>query len=98
MDPVENDVLIIGTDGLWDVTSNEKAGSIVKTCLDQFSPDDPNRLVHISYLCSYTGYMNTATSFCLNFPWFTLDFVLYVIICKTCIVTYITLRRLLKTI
>ncbi|KAK2142898.1 hypothetical protein LSH36_900g00062 [Paralvinella palmiformis] len=45
MDPGENDVLIIGTDGLWDVTSNEKAGSIVKTCLDQFNPDDPNRYV-----------------------------------------------------
>ena len=43
LDPGENDVLIIGTDGLWDVTSNEKAGSIVRTCLEQFSADDPNR-------------------------------------------------------
>lgn len=35
----ENDVLIMGTDGLWDVTNNEKTLEIVKRSLSHFSPN-----------------------------------------------------------
>ncbi|XP_046405295.1 protein phosphatase 1H [Ischnura elegans] len=40
----DSDVLIMGTDGLWDVTDNEKATEIVKKSLDHFPADvEPGR-------------------------------------------------------
>ncbi|XP_071442574.1 protein phosphatase 1H [Hetaerina americana] len=40
----DSDVLIMGTDGLWDVTNNEKATEIVKKSLDHFPADvEPGR-------------------------------------------------------
>jgi hypothetical protein len=39
----ENDVLILGTDGLWDITSNDKAAEIVVKNLTQFPEDDQAR-------------------------------------------------------
>lgn len=40
----DSDVLIMGTDGLWDVTSNEKAVEIVQKSLDHFPANDKSRL------------------------------------------------------
>lgn len=37
------DVLIIGTDGLWDVTTNEQAAEIVEKSLDHFPANDTQR-------------------------------------------------------
>ncbi|XP_015784555.1 protein phosphatase 1H [Tetranychus urticae] len=37
------DVLIMGTDGLWDVTSNHKAAEIVQKALDHFPANDVQR-------------------------------------------------------
>ena len=42
-DHTHNDVLIMGSDGLWDVTTNSKAAYIVKNCLTQFEEDDRSR-------------------------------------------------------
>ncbi|XP_067683626.1 protein phosphatase 1H-like isoform X1 [Haliotis asinina] len=39
----ENDVLIMGSDGLWDVMSNQDAVSIVKAVLQQHTTQDPLR-------------------------------------------------------
>lgn len=36
----ENDVLIMGTDGLWDVISNQHAASVVARALEQFPASD----------------------------------------------------------
>lgn len=40
----ESDVLVMGTDGLWDVTSNERAAEIVQKSLDHFPANDLGRL------------------------------------------------------
>lgn len=40
----DSDVLIMGTDGLWDVTGNEEAAEIVQKALDHFPVNDPQRL------------------------------------------------------
>ncbi|KDR09707.1 hypothetical protein L798_15637, partial [Zootermopsis nevadensis] len=40
----DSDVLIMGTDGLWDVTSNDKAVEIVQRSLDHFPANDKSRL------------------------------------------------------
>jgi len=40
----DSDVLIMGTDGLWDVTNNEKAVEIVQKSLDHFPANDQSRL------------------------------------------------------
>jgi serine/threonine protein phosphatase PrpC len=45
----ESDVLIMGTDGLWDVTSNDKVAEIVTKSFRQFPPDE-NR---IRYRCVF---------------------------------------------
>ena len=42
----ENDVLILGSDGLWDVTTNERAAAIVQRALQQFSPEEKARCVN----------------------------------------------------
>jgi hypothetical protein len=39
----DSDVLIMGTDGLWDVTSNEKAAETVQKSLDHFPANDVQR-------------------------------------------------------
>lgn len=39
----DTDVLILGTDGLWDITSNEEAVRLISTSLQQFPSDDLNR-------------------------------------------------------
>lgn len=36
----DRDVLIIASDGLWDVTANEEAANIVNAALSQFPEDD----------------------------------------------------------
>ncbi|KAK7865981.1 hypothetical protein R5R35_009407 [Gryllus longicercus] len=40
----ESDVLVMGTDGLWDVTSNDKAAEIVQKSLGQFLLTEDTRL------------------------------------------------------
>lgn len=37
------DVLVMGTDGLWDVTTNEKAADVVQKSLDHFPANDAQR-------------------------------------------------------
>lgn len=39
----DTDVLVMGTDGLWDVTSNERVAEIVHNSLEQFPPMDESR-------------------------------------------------------
>jgi len=39
----ETDVLVMGTDGLWDVTSNERVAEIVSRSLEQFPVEDEAR-------------------------------------------------------
>lgn len=39
----EDSVILMGTDGLWDVTLNSTASRIVFSTLDQFPPSDINR-------------------------------------------------------
>ncbi|XP_076363592.1 protein phosphatase 1H [Tachypleus tridentatus] len=39
----DSDVLIMGTDGLWDITSNSKAAEIVMKSLDHFPANDAQR-------------------------------------------------------
>lgn len=38
-----DDVLVMGTDGLWDITTNEKAAEIVQKALDHFCSSDDSR-------------------------------------------------------
>lgn len=38
-----DDVLVLGTDGLWDITTNEKAAEIVQKTLDHFCSSDDSR-------------------------------------------------------
>lgn len=37
------DVLVMGTDGLWDVTTNERAAEVVQKSLDHFPANDAQR-------------------------------------------------------
>ena len=53
----EDDVLIMGSDGFWDVTSNEQAVMIARECLQQFKPADKSRSEH--YI---VGFMSTRLS------------------------------------
>lgn len=39
----DTDVVVMGTDGLWDVTSNERVAEIVQRSLEQFPPEDAAR-------------------------------------------------------
>ena len=39
----DSDVLIMGTDGLWDVTPNSKAAEIVQKSLEHFPANDTQR-------------------------------------------------------
>lgn len=39
----DNDVLVMGTDGLWDVTSNETAAEVVESALKHFPVEDEQR-------------------------------------------------------
>lgn len=41
----ENDVLIMGTDGLWDILANEKAAEITQKTFNAFPPDENNENV-----------------------------------------------------
>ncbi|CAN7988734.1 unnamed protein product [Ixodes hexagonus] len=40
----EGDVLVMGTDGLWDVMANEKAAEVVQKSLDHFPANDTQRM------------------------------------------------------
>lgn len=42
-DLTDSDVIIMGTDGLWDVTSNEKACDVLQKALEAFPANDPQR-------------------------------------------------------
>nr|CAD7431353.1 unnamed protein product [Timema monikensis] len=46
----DSDLLIMGTDGLWDVTSNERAVETVKKSLSHFSSDNDTRKYRYLYL------------------------------------------------
>lgn len=43
-----DDVLILATDGLWDVLLNEEVAEAVTNFLPNCDPDDPHRFVFIS--------------------------------------------------
>lgn len=38
-----DDVLVLGTDGLWDVTNDEEVASVVMEVLTSYEPNDPCR-------------------------------------------------------
>lgn len=38
-----DDVLVLGTDGLWDVTSDTEAAATVDRVLSTYEPNDPSR-------------------------------------------------------
>lgn len=40
-----NDVLVMGTDGLWDVTTDREVADAVSTYLSSCDPTDPMRFV-----------------------------------------------------
>ncbi|KAG8183095.1 hypothetical protein JTE90_010918 [Oedothorax gibbosus] len=42
-DLTDADVLVMGTDGLWDVTTNERAAEVVQKSLDHFPANDAQR-------------------------------------------------------
>jgi protein phosphatase 1H len=42
-DVQDTDVIIMGTDGLWDVTSNDQAADVVSKALNHFPSDDEQR-------------------------------------------------------
>lgn len=44
-------MLILATDGLWDVLSNEEVAEAVTQFLPNCDPDDPHRFVHF-YDCT----------------------------------------------
>lgn len=49
-----DDVLILATDGLWDVLSNEEVAEAITQFLPNCDPDDPHRFVHfliVSVFC-----------------------------------------------
>lgn len=39
----DNDVLVMGTDGLWDITTNDRAAEIISKALDHFSKKSDSR-------------------------------------------------------
>lgn len=41
-----DDVLILATDGLWDVLSNEEVAEAITQFLPNCDPDDPHRFVY----------------------------------------------------
>ncbi|MBN3274457.1 PPM1J phosphatase, partial [Polyodon spathula] len=43
-----DDVLVLGSDGLWDVTTDREVADAVSSFLSQFESSDPMRLVRIS--------------------------------------------------
>ncbi|KAG8231551.1 hypothetical protein J437_LFUL008095 [Ladona fulva] len=58
----DSDVLIMGTDGLWDVTFNEKAVEIVRKSLEHFPADiEPSqRYRHRGHVCLQIQYTSAA--------------------------------------
>lgn len=50
-----DDVLILATDGLWDVLSNEEVAEAVTQFLPNCDPDDPHRWARCKHLCGLTG-------------------------------------------
>lgn len=47
-----DDVLVLGTDGLWDVLSNQEVAEAVTCFLANCDPDDQHRHVFLSHSCS----------------------------------------------
>lgn len=47
-----DDVLVLGTDGLWDVLSNQEVAEAVTCFLANCDPDDQHRHVGSSHSCS----------------------------------------------
>lgn len=47
---VEDAVLVMGTDGLWDVISGEEVKSTVFSVLNQCRKDDPKRFAFIYFV------------------------------------------------
>lgn len=48
-----DDVLVMGTDGLWDVLSNQEVAEAVTTFLANCDPDDLHRSEYFIYLFIY---------------------------------------------
>lgn len=54
-----DDVLVMGTDGLWDVLSNQEVAEAVTTFLANCDPDDLHRWdTFIHFLCSSFSFLN----------------------------------------
>lgn len=65
MSHTDRDVLIMGSDGLWDVTSNQRAASIVHSSLEQFDPTETCRYSYCSQPASYvTGPSSSEEEMC----------------------------------
>ena len=51
-----DDVLVMGTDGLWDVTTDQEVADAVSTFLSGCDPSDPMRYRSSSLQWSWLGY------------------------------------------
>lgn len=53
-----DDVLVLGTDGLWDVLSNQEVAEAVTCFLANCDPDDQHRHVYSSHSCRHQSGLN----------------------------------------
>lgn len=80
-----DDVLILATDGLWDVLLNEEVAEAVTNFLPNCDPDDPHRFVLIpDFLASSRKSAFLVTCFCGKY---ILNNIQY--ICNTCKKTFL---------
>lgn len=74
-----DDVLVMGTDGLWDVLSNQEVAEAVTTFLANCDPDDLHRSaafflflsLYLQVHCFNSAHLNAGASFPVNVKFFS---------------------------